>query len=425
MKTNDEVIDRRPGIPRWQHGAIFLIACAVVFSRRPDALTNPQFWAEDGHIWFADAYNLGWWDALLRPEVGYYQTLPRLVASLALLLPLSRAPLLLNLAALALQALPVNILLSSRLTAFGTTRFRALMAITYLVLPNCPEICANITNAQWVLALSALLLLVASPPIDNVGLCFDLLTVLLCGLTGPFCILLLPIAIYLAFKRHGAWRWMTSFVLVACSLIQAWGLLVVNPAARTSWGVLGATPGLFIRIIAGNIFFGALLGTNELAEVSRPWFFCFLLFIVIVGVAIVADAYVHSVIEMKLFILFAAMIVAASLLSPTAYALPGVTKWQQLAAASGVRYWFFPSLAFLWSLLLCAKSRASIGKIVPACLLLLLCFGIAFRWRRPAFQNLNFSEAAQRFEAVPEGTVAIFPENPSGWNMKLVKHRSR
>ena len=39
--------------------AVFLFACAVVIARRPDAVFHAQFFAEDGRIWFADAYNLG------------------------------------------------------------------------------------------------------------------------------------------------------------------------------------------------------------------------------------------------------------------------------------------------------------------------------------------------------------------------------
>ena len=113
----------------WQHGVIFLLACALVVSRRPDLVFHPQLYAEDGHVWFADAYNLGWWPALFRTWGGYFQTLPRLGASLALLVPLFRVPLLLNLIAIASQVLPVNLLLSPRSSAWGSMRFRALLAL--------------------------------------------------------------------------------------------------------------------------------------------------------------------------------------------------------------------------------------------------------------------------------------------------------
>src|ERR1039457_6186574 len=99
---------QQPGIRPWQHGAISLFACAILAARRPDAIFHSQFYAEDGHVWFADAYNLGWWPALFRTWTGYFLTLPRLAAALALLVPLLRAPLLLNIVAICIQALPAS-----------------------------------------------------------------------------------------------------------------------------------------------------------------------------------------------------------------------------------------------------------------------------------------------------------------------------
>jgi hypothetical protein len=47
-------------------------ACAaIVIMRRPDAVLSPQFWAEDGKIWFANAHNLGALHSLVLPQNGY------------------------------------------------------------------------------------------------------------------------------------------------------------------------------------------------------------------------------------------------------------------------------------------------------------------------------------------------------------------
>ena len=186
----------------WQHAVIFLVAFAVIVSRRPDAVFHPQFYSEDGYVWFADAYNLGWWPALFRTWAGYFQTLPRLVASLALLVPFSRVPLLLNIAAIFFQILPANLLLSSRSSVWGSLRFRIILASMYLVLPNCDEVYRGITNAQWSLVLCVFMLLVARAPRSTGERFFDVLILLLSGLTGPFCIFLSPIAIFLAWKHR-------------------------------------------------------------------------------------------------------------------------------------------------------------------------------------------------------------------------------
>ena len=187
-KQDQRQIELRP----WQQVLIFLLACAVVVSRRPDALFHAQFWTEEGHVFFAEAYNFGGWTALFRTYEGYFHAFPRLAAALALLVPLSFAPLVLNIIEIVLQALPVNLLLSSRSSAWGSLRFRAFLAGIYLSLPNNREMCNGIAQAQWILALCAILLLTASIPKSIVGRIFDISMLLLSSLTGPFCIFLLP-----------------------------------------------------------------------------------------------------------------------------------------------------------------------------------------------------------------------------------------
>jgi hypothetical protein len=71
----------------WLHIGVFLFACAIVISRRPDAIFHAQFFAEDGAIWYATAYDYGWWRVLFSPYQGYIHLVPRLTAALALLLP--------------------------------------------------------------------------------------------------------------------------------------------------------------------------------------------------------------------------------------------------------------------------------------------------------------------------------------------------
>jgi hypothetical protein len=404
----------------WKHAVIFLLAGAVLITRRPDAIFHAQFWAEDGRVWFADAYNLGWWTALFRAQDGYYQTLPRLAASLALLAPLYHAPLVLNLIAIAVQALPANLLLSSRSSAWGSLRFRGLLTGVYLALPNCREMGAVITNSQWVLTLCAFLLLVASTPRSIACRLFEFSVLLLCGLTGPFCIFLLPIALYLAWKHRDRWRRVQVGTLVALCLIQAWGLLVVDPSVRHH-SALGASPASFTRILAGRVYLGALLGSNGIGAGSGTRLAIFLLCVAVGGTTIVAICFVKSSLEMKLFLFLSAMLFSASLISPAANPPAGVSVWQLMSGASGVRYWFFPTLAFAWAILWCLCSRGVLLKVVSACLLVSMCTGILRDWEHPAFQDLHFAEYAKRFEAVPVGTAVTIPVNPRGWDMRLVK----
>src|SRR5664280_1995630 len=58
----------------WWHVLAFFTAAGLVVSRQPDAILHAQFFAEDGHVWFADAYNRGWFTSLSRTQDGYFQT---------------------------------------------------------------------------------------------------------------------------------------------------------------------------------------------------------------------------------------------------------------------------------------------------------------------------------------------------------------
>jgi hypothetical protein len=417
--------DAPAGLQAWQQVAIFLLACAVLISRRPEYIFHAQFYAEDGHVWFADAYNLGWWHALFRAQDGYFQVFPRLGAALALLAPMERAPLLTNLVALAVQALPVSLLLSSRSSGWGGLKFRALLAAVYLALPNCSEVGCGITESQWLLALTSFLLLVACTAHSWTGRIFHFGILLLSGLTGPFCVFLLPIAVFLARKRRDRWQWASAGLLAACALVQAYALLVIDRVGRPV-DALGATPALFIRILSGNVILGAVLGRTGLAVMPGRGIFLLLVFAAIVGVTITIACFLKSSLEMKLFFIWTGVLFVISLLIPNAHPAPGSPDhvWTLLAKGTGARYWFFPSLVFAWSLLWAVESKQKAMKALSLIMLVPMCFTIVLSWEQPLLRNYCFAEYVRSFEAAPKGTVAVIPENPDGWNIRLVKRAS-
>jgi hypothetical protein len=406
----------------WQHAAIFLFACAVLVTRRPDAILDPQFWAEDGTIFFSQAYNLGWFHALFHAYAGYFHAIPRLAASLALLAPLSIAPLVTNLIAIGLWALPVNLLLSARSAAWGSLQYRGLLACSYLALPNCAEVGYGVTNSQWLVALSAFLLLVAAPAKTRGIRIAELFFLALAGLTGPFSLFLLPIAIFLAWKRRGPWNWGSAGVLATCSILQVCGLLVVDPT-RWTHHPLGANAGLFMRILGGQIYFGALLGGNSLANSTSPLGYVLLMIASIAGTALLAYCFLRSGLEMKLLLVLAAMVLAGSLVSSTMNYASGQPVWEMLAESGGLRYWFFPTLACVWTILWTARSQVKGLQAASVVFLCVLCFGVVRSWKIRTLPDLHYTDYAKSFGAAPNGTVAVIPENPQGWNIRLVKHQ--
>lgn len=77
----------------WYYIIAVAAILAVLVTKEVDYFLKPQFRLEDGYVFFADAFNLDWFHALIQPYAGYYQLLPRLVAQSSLLLPFAYIPL--------------------------------------------------------------------------------------------------------------------------------------------------------------------------------------------------------------------------------------------------------------------------------------------------------------------------------------------
>ncbi len=395
---------------------IFVIAVLAVISRRPDAVLHAQFFAEDGMFWYADAYNIGWFRALLIPHTGYFQTLPRLSAAFSLLFPLLFAPLVLNIIAIVIQVLPVTFLLSYRCAEWGSLGMRAFLAATYIALPNSRELDAAITEAQWHMALIAVLIILSVPSQRKAWRAFDVAVVLLSGLTGPFCIALLPIAAFMWWRRRGSWRLVLAALTGLCAALQLSALLTTAAATR-SHEMLGATPVLFLRMLVGDIYLGAFLGQNQFAtQGSAPR----LILAGILGTGVLVFCLLRARLELRLFVIYSYMLYFASLRNPMiSDAQP---QWTVLAIAPGLRYWFFPMLAFVWAAIWCAaQSRVRWLRLGAAIGLIFMFVGISKDWTYPAYNSHNFPEYVRHFQSMPPGQAMVFPLYPDGWTMQLVK----
>lgn len=407
------------------HVLVFVIAFAIIVARRPDALFNAQFWAEDGKAWYADAYNLGAIRSLFLPYAGYFNSVARLTASFAQFLPLAWAPLIFNLVAIIIQILPATLVTSSRFaTLIPNLPTRLFLAFAYLARPNSFEINATLTGSQWHLALLACMVVLAASSQRLLWRLFDIVVILLSALSGPFSILLTPIAAFRWWLRRENWAFILLLGLYTGAVAQATAILITSPQSNRLHLSLGAAPELFLKILAGQVFLGALIGQKGYAWVS-PFLNGYSLLLVLVasaGVAACLYGLLKGPLELRLFIAFAALIFGTSLLSPTASMT--IPQWEALCIpGNSARYWFIPMLAFVTLLtwLLRAKSSHQI-RLVATVALAAMLIGIVLDWSHPAFADLNFRTYSNQFAAAPEGTKVTIPINPPGWTMDLIKH---
>ncbi len=402
--------------PKLQLLAFFLSA-AIVISHRPDAITNPQFFGEDGTIWYPEAYMSGWFAALFHSRNGYFQTVPRLAASAALLFPLRFAPLVENLIGLFIQVLPVNILLSARCQRWAPLFTRILMSVLYLGLPNTRELDVAAEEAQWHLALVACMVVLACPPVSWRWRTFDLVIVIVSGLSGPFAIFLFPITLVLWWFRRQRWLLPLAAVNAVAAGIQLSALIPLAEATRSHAG-LGATPSLFVRLMGGQVILSAILGRSG-QQVQRP--LPILVLALAFGFIVAAYCVWKGRLEWKLLLIFCALVIAASLKNPMVSMRQ--PQWQVLENASGIRYWFFPMLGFVWAMAWCATLGGNgVFRFAGVAGLIMTATGMIADWHYLPYTDYHYAQSAAKFEAAAPGEMVNIPIDPNGWMMRLAKN---
>ena len=139
---------------------LVLAACAAILSlRRAQALTRPQFWAEDAYF-FQRAYVLGW-SSLVESYAGYLHTVLRLIAEAAVRIDAARGPALFVAASFLLTLYVASRALSERCPL---PRLGGAFALALVLVPSTYEVLLNVVNLQWVLAAGLILLLLSRDP---------------------------------------------------------------------------------------------------------------------------------------------------------------------------------------------------------------------------------------------------------------------
>jgi hypothetical protein len=407
---------RRNGLPMGWLVVSFVLASLAIAARRPSLFTHAQFYAEDGLYWYADAYNLGWLHALTIPYMGYLVTAQRVGAGLSLLVPFQWAPLVMALVGLFFQALPVPILLSSRLRRWAPLSVRVAFAAVYVAIPNAREIHVVLTNSQWHLALVMVLLAFAAPPESISGKIFDVALVSLAAVTGPFGFLLLPfLAIFWYVRRQ---RWSVPLLSIVSVATIAQVSFYLHDHSQRNRGRTGATTALFVRLLGGNAFIGALLGSQPFGLVLP---FACSLGAFLIGISLCVYCAKSLAVEVKLFMLYCFTVFAAGIRSPALQSYPR-PLWDTLLEIPSQRYYFFVSLALLFAILWCAGCAPNrIARATGVLLTLVVCVGIYVDWHVPAEPLVDLNRQAAILKTAHPGEHVVFPIYPPGWRMELIK----
>jgi hypothetical protein len=347
-----------------------------------------------------------------------------MVAAIALCFPLWGAPAIFNLAALSAHLAPLGVLLSTRASTLATLPVRMFLGLAYVCLPNSFEIHMNLTNAQWHLALLLFLVLILPTPQSLSWRAFDWAVILAGGLSGPFSLLLAPLAWLLRWKNRAGLPRATA--VSVCAAVQLATLLFLGGRVRQN-GPSGASVEAFSRVVGGQVVVGSLLGQRTVASLNqhpdagRPVFFGLTLG-ALAGAFLVG---LRGSFEHKVFLAFAALIVASALQASTGNAT--TPAWWSLGDAGiGGRYWLIPMLACLVTLVWLSGPRHHFAiRATAIALLASFPIGVVLDWRYRPFEDFHWRDHAAMVERSAPGSSVRIPINPPGWAITLKAQADR
>ncbi len=405
---------------------VFLVGAILVFSRRPDALLNPQFYIEDGVYWYAEAHEQGALSALVQPFYrGYFVAIQRLAGMVAQAVPLARAPLVMNLLAIACGAIPAAFVASRRFASvLPRVEARLLAAFLYLGLPGAWTTMANVTNLQWHFALLAAFVVVAVPPDTKGWTAFDLVVCALSGLSGPMSIFLAPVAALAWWVRRTKWSLVLAGVVAATAAIQG-ACILLSPGEPEGDVRLGASVMAFLNLFAKRVVLETFVGdVGNMWLTATGWLQGSVATVLVaaLGLAFVAVVVWKGSAELRLLLLFVFLVYLAGLVKPPTAVHNDSGYWETLAVPGvGNRYLIGPIFVMLCALVWAAFAK-SLPARVPAALALVavLALGVRLDWREPPLRDYGFERYATKYEqAAPGDRVQII--TPPGWSFVLTK----
>ena len=393
---------------------VLLIAVAILFVRKTDSFMHPQFWAEDGAVFFQDQVNQGA-SAIIKPYAGYLHLVPRLIALVADAFFLySTAPAVYNYLSLLVMLVAIFNIYSPRFIMDN----KHLLSLSIVLVPHFSnEVFMNATNVNWILAILLLVVLLKETPdmrFGNVGwqVLFDAVAMVCCGFSGPFILFLTPFFVWRFFIRKSRYNLCLAAMAVLIAATQAVFLsrenLLVARALQTS-----APFDVFCRV-AGQRLFGNLFLGSTLPYDLNPYLLCGC------GVLVVVSFVCHAMKcgkrrQIFVFLAFSAMIMLATVLKFKPF------LGKLLSPENGSRYFYLSYVMFTWALILCLNKQGKpesrmVGFLLGAILLSSLTSG----FHSQPFKDFNWDQSSH---LIMKNQNVIIPINPSGWCVNVTSKK--
>ncbi len=242
----------------------FVILLLIFFYRSPFILLNGRFMAEEGSVYFANAYKFSFLNSFLFVDLksGYLNLWANISGIIANLFNLKFAPLASNYLALIPKIFIIFLALYNKSILLIKFEHKVLFCFLVFLSPtNVPEIWLNSINSQIFFCIISFLLVFSYYEENRINY-FHLILIIMAGLTGIYSCILFPIFFfkYLFFKnKQNLLNFVSIFI---CTVIQ---LSLVLYAKLSNILYQGKLHSINLDIFTNyiyNVFIKAFLGTS-------------------------------------------------------------------------------------------------------------------------------------------------------------------
>jgi hypothetical protein len=411
----------RAGVGRWAALACLILILLVL--RRPDAVINPQFWAEDGTIYFSGQLHHPGFAVLFETYKGYLPLIPRLVAAFASWFSAAYTPLIYNLCALLLAAFCCSLFsLNHYRYLLRSDALRILLCILAAAAFQSDELIGTLACVHIFLTLGLLLILLQPPEIyaDTRTTALAVPGALLSGLTEALVVILVPLALWMILRRRGAARLVPATVLLA-AILQVSFFLAIGDPYHTPPDRLGEIAAATLIAVIWRAILVPVLGLSVAQSLSSTDFQLILL-LTAIGLTVwlirlwqpspFADG---RKIAITLYLLFASVVLAISGRSLAKPFAGPITEWR------GERYFFLGGCLFAYLVALSIDRWLPQKRIQPWLAAALFLPGIWGNFRTVSFTDYHWQAHAVQVDRWQAGNkVALsIPINPAPWRLEL------
>jgi hypothetical protein len=376
----------------------------VLFYREPDGFLNPQFWAEDGVIFFIQDLTFGF-AAIWKPYAGYLHFIPRIITYLSGFFPLSWLPVLYNFSFVTIILFVISYLFSPRIYL----PFKPLLAISIVLIPYNGEIMMSITNLQWFLAIFLILFVIQEKPQTNYQLLLDTVFIITIGLTGPFIILFWPLFIvrilYFCRSYYSGYILLLTLLLVLIQSYFIWSGGKLMSSSNASYNLQALEQVLALR------FSGVLLFGKEISLALNIHLLAGLTVILTLGLFLLANSEPLPQRIPILVFLLSGIITIIACFYKFRHNLGILIPFD-----NGARYFYLFHLLTVWSIIIYLHSSKKIIRLLASALLLMVLLAKLTHFQVTPLINYHWKQYINQIES---GKNIKIPINPSGWFLSI------